>query len=80
MAYLKNEGFGPKDARLLLSNARQIVEKYDILIRDVRVSNRFIEFDISREILKTLKKLDLYFRLLANILIDTRLSRRILIF
>ena len=47
MAYLKNEGFGPKDASLLLSNARQIVEKYDILIRDVRVSNRFIEFDIS---------------------------------
>jgi uncharacterized protein len=47
MAYLKNEGFGPKDARLLLSKARQIVGKYDILIRDVRVSNRFIEFDIS---------------------------------
>ncbi len=47
MAYLKNEAFGPKDARLLLSKARQIVGKYDILIRDVRVSNRFIEFDIS---------------------------------
>ena len=57
MAYLKNEGFGPKDARLLLSNARQIVEKYDILIRDVRVSNRFIEFDISLGNLEDLEKI-----------------------
>jgi len=57
MAYLKNEGFGPKDARLLLSKARQIVEKYDILIRDVRVSNRFIEFDISLGNLEDLEKI-----------------------
>ena len=57
MAYLKNEGFGPKDARLLLSNARQIVEKYDILIRDVRVSNRFIEFDISLGNVEDLEKI-----------------------
>ena len=57
MAYLKNEGFGPKDARLLLSKARQIVEKYDILIRDVRVSNRFIEFDISLGNVEDLEKI-----------------------
>lgn len=57
MAYLKNEGFGPKDARLLLSKARQIVEKYDILIRDVRVSNRFIEFDISFGNVEDLEKI-----------------------
>ena len=57
MAYLKNEGFGPKDARLLLSMARQIVEKYDILIRDVRVSNRFIEFDISLGNVEDLEKI-----------------------
>ena len=57
MAYLKNEGFGPKDARLLLSKARQIVEEYDILIRDVRVSNRFIEFDISLGNLEDLEKI-----------------------
>ena len=57
MAYLKNEGFGPKDARLLLSKARQIVEKYDILIRDVRVSNRFIEFDISLGNIEDLEKI-----------------------
>ncbi|MGA7977448.1 MAG: DUF309 domain-containing protein [Nitrososphaeraceae archaeon] len=57
MAYMKNEGFGPKDARLLLSNARQIVEKYDILIRDVRVSNRFIEFDISLGNIEDLEKI-----------------------
>lgn len=57
MAYLKNEGFGPKDAHLLLSKARQIVEKYDILIRDVRVSNRFIEFDISLGNLEDLEKI-----------------------
>lgn len=57
MAYLKNEGFGPKDARLLLSNARQIVEKYDILIRDVRVSNRFLEFDISLGNIEDLEKI-----------------------
>ena len=57
MAYLKNEGFGPKDARLLLSKARQMVEKYDILIRDVRVSNRFIEFDISLGNVEDLEKI-----------------------
>ena len=57
MAYFKNEGFGPKDARLLLSKARQIVEKYDILIRDVRVSNRFIEFDISLGNVEDLEKI-----------------------
>ena len=57
MAYLKNEGFGPKDARLLLSKARQIVAKYDILIRDVRVSNRFIEFDISLGNVEDLEKI-----------------------
>ena len=57
MAYLKNEGFGPKDARLLLSKARQIVGKYDILIRDVRVSNRFIEFDISLGNVEDLEKI-----------------------
>lgn len=57
MAYLKNEGFDPKDARLLLSKARQIVEKYDILIRDVRVSNRFIEFDISLGNVEDLEKI-----------------------
>jgi hypothetical protein len=57
MAYLKNEGFGPKDARLLLSKARQIVEKYDILIRDVRVSNRFIELDISLGNVEDLEKI-----------------------
>ena len=57
MAYLKNEGFGPKDARLLLSKARHIVGKYDILIRDVRVSNRFIEFDISLGNVEDLEKI-----------------------
>jgi uncharacterized protein len=57
MAYLKNEGFGPKDARLLLSKARQIVAKYDILIRDVRISNRFIEFDISLGNVEDLEKI-----------------------
>ena len=57
MAYLKNEGFGPKDARLLLSKARQIAGKYDILIRDVRVSNRFIEFDISLGNVEDLEKI-----------------------
>ena len=66
MAYLKNEGFGPKDARLLLSNARQIVEKYDILIRDVRVSNRFIEFDISLGNVEDLKKIKSIFSFIGQ--------------
>jgi predicted metal-dependent hydrolase len=66
MAYLKNEGFGPKDARLLLSNARQIVEKYDILIRDVRVSNRFIEFDISLGNIEDLEKISSIFSFIGQ--------------
>jgi len=66
MAYLKNEGFGPKDARLLLSKARQIVEKYDILIRDVRVSNRFIEFDISLGNVEDLEKIKSIFSFIGQ--------------
>ena len=66
MAYLKNEGFGPKDARLLLSKARQIVEKYDILIRDVRVSNRFIEFDISLGNVEDLEKIRSIFSFIGH--------------
>jgi hypothetical protein len=66
LAYLKNEGFGPKDAGLLLSKARRILKKFDILIRDARVSNRFIEFDISLANVQDLEKIKSIFSFIGQ--------------
>jgi len=66
LAYLKNEGFGPKDAGLLLSKARLILKKFDILIRDARVSNRFIEFDISLANVQDLEKIKSIFSFIGQ--------------
>ena len=47
MIYLKNVSYKPKDAQSLLSRARELVSDKTVIIRDTRVSQRFIEFDIS---------------------------------
>ena len=48
LLYLKNQKFRPSDARHLLLEARTSIPKTDnIIIRDVRVAQRFIEFDVS---------------------------------
>ena len=47
MIYLKNVSYKPKDALSLLSRARELVSDKTVIIRDTRVSKRFIEYDIS---------------------------------
>lgn len=48
LLYLKNQKFRPSDAPNLLLEARTSIPQTDnIIIRDVRVAQRFIEFDVS---------------------------------
>jgi hypothetical protein len=66
LLYLKNQKYQPDDApRILLDARTRMLKSEDIVIRDVRVARRFIEFDVSvgkqemldRIILKALSKI-----------------------
>ncbi len=46
MVHLQNRSHTPKDATRLLYRARELVEP-EVIIRDVRVSKKYIEFDTS---------------------------------
>lgn len=45
--HLKNNGYLPKDASTLLGNARYLSSDMDVVVRDARVSSKFLEFDVS---------------------------------
>jgi hypothetical protein len=46
--HLKNSAYTPKDATVLLTRARELVEKEnEVIVRDSRVSKKYIEFDTS---------------------------------
>ncbi|HEV2192609.1 MAG TPA: DUF309 domain-containing protein [Nitrosopumilaceae archaeon] len=47
MIHLKNSGFVPQDAKKLLSQADKLVAGMHAIVRDTRVSSRYIEFDVS---------------------------------
>jgi uncharacterized protein len=47
MIHLKNSGYVPKDAKKLLSQADKLVAGMHTIVRDARVSSRYLEFDIS---------------------------------
>jgi len=47
MLHLKNSSYVPKNASNLLKKARQFCSGMNAIIRDSRVSSKFIEFDIS---------------------------------
>ncbi|MBI1828601.1 MAG: DUF309 domain-containing protein [Thaumarchaeota archaeon] len=47
MIHLKNSGFVPQDAKKLLSQADKLVAGMHAIVRDARVSSRYLEFDIS---------------------------------
>ena len=44
---MKNHGYLPKDASTLLGNARHLSSDMDVIVRDARVSKKYLEFDIS---------------------------------
>lgn len=47
MIYLNNKEFLPSDANLILKKTRKLTQSIEIIIRDCRISTKFIELDIS---------------------------------
>jgi hypothetical protein len=47
MLHLKNTGYFPHDTSKLLAKARQLASGFDAVIRDCRVSTKYVEFDVS---------------------------------
>lgn len=47
MLHLKNPGYLPRDAPVLLKKADDLTAELDSLIRDTRVSKKYLEFDVS---------------------------------
>lgn len=56
MVHLKNPGYLPKDAPVLLKRADNLTAGMDALIRDMRVSKKYLEFDVSTP----LEQLDMF--------------------
>ncbi len=47
MVHLKNSGYVPVDAKALLAKADQLTSDMDVIVRDMRVSTQYLEFDVS---------------------------------
>jgi len=47
MIHLKNSGHVPQDAKKLLLEADMLVSGMHVIVRDMRVSSRYLEFDVS---------------------------------
>lgn len=47
MLHLKNSGYVPTDAKTLLTKADQLTSEMDVIVRDMRVSTKYLEFDVS---------------------------------
>ena len=47
MLHLKNSKYSPKDAKTMLNNSRDLIYGMTAVIRDCRVSSKFIELDVS---------------------------------
>ena len=61
MVHLKNSGYVPTDAKTLLTKADQLTSQMNVVIRDMRVSTKYLEFDVSvdkEELDKVVKKFE----------------------
>jgi hypothetical protein len=47
MIHLKNSGYVPIDAKTLLAKADQLTSEMNVIVRDMRVSTKYLEFDVS---------------------------------
>lgn len=47
MVHLKNSGYVPTDAKTLLARADQLTSEMNVIVRDMRVSTNYLEFDVS---------------------------------
>lgn len=61
MIHLKNSRYVPRDAPLLLKKADNLISGFDAIVRDTRVSKKYLEFDVSiseENLDRLLKKLE----------------------
>jgi uncharacterized protein len=61
MVHLKNSGYLPPDAKSLLARADQLTSGMDVIVRDMRVSTKNLEFDVTvknEELDTVIKKLE----------------------
>lgn len=61
MVHLKNSGYVPTDAKTLLTRADQLTSQMNVVVRDMRVSTKHLEFDVSvkkEELDKVVKKFE----------------------
>ena len=61
MVHLKNSGYVPTDAKTLLARADQLTSEMNVIVRDMRVSTKYLEFDVSvkkEELDKVVKKFE----------------------
>jgi hypothetical protein len=61
MIHLKNLGYVPTDAKTLLARADQLTSEMNVVVRDMRVSTKHLEFDVSvkkEELEKVVKKFE----------------------
>lgn len=47
MVHLKNPGYVPIDAKTLLAKADALISEMDVIVRDMRISTKYLEFDVS---------------------------------
>lgn len=47
MVHLINSGYVPTDAKALLAKADQLTSEMNVIVRDMRVSTKYLEFDVS---------------------------------
>jgi predicted metal-dependent hydrolase len=61
MVHLKNSSYVPTDAKTLLAKADELTSKMDVIVRDMRVSTKYLEFDVSvkkEELTKVVKQFE----------------------
>jgi predicted metal-dependent hydrolase len=61
MVHLKNSSYVPTDAKTLLAKADELTSKMDVIVRDMRVSTKYLEFDVSvkkEELAKVVKQFE----------------------
>ena len=61
MVHLKNSGYVPTDAKTLLARADKLTSEMNVIVRDMRVSTKHLEFDVSvkkEELDKVVKKFE----------------------
>jgi hypothetical protein len=67
MVYLYNQQFVPSDANLILKKTRELTHSIEIIIRDCRISTKFIELDITIPKKENVDKVLNFFRTISPI-------------